>query len=396
MSNAIKEIMRGCDELIGKEALEARLKSSKPLIVKLGLDPTAADIHLGHTVVINKLRLFQQLGHQVVFLIGDFTAKIGDPSGRNAMREVLTDEQIKANAETYATQVFKILDPKKTTIAYNSTWMKDKSAQEILELSALQTVARMLERDDFEKRYKSGQPIGIHEFIYPLLQGYDSVALKADIELGGKDQKFNLLMGRELQKHWNMPAQAVLMMPLLVGLDGVKKMSKSAKNYIGVSDSPQDMFGKMMSVPDELLWHYYELLSFEPLEVIEQYREAVRGGANPRDIKVKLAMEIVERFHSKSDADMAYNDFVKRFVKRGVPDDLELQQLETQEGVLSIAYILKGAKLVASTSEAIRMIKQGAVRIDGEQVLDTKLQMKQESCHVYQVGRRKAAKICLK
>lgn len=392
----MKEIMRGVDELIGQEVLEARLKSPEPLIVKLGLDPTAADIHLGHTVVINKLRLFQQMGHRVVFLIGDFTAKIGDPSGRNAMRQILTEDQIKANAQTYAEQVFKILDSEKTEIVYNSTWMKDKSAQDILELSALQTVARMLERDDFEKRYKSGQPIGIHEFIYPLLQGYDSVALKADIELGGKDQKFNLLMGRELQKHWNMPAQAVLMMPLLVGLDGVKKMSKSANNYIGVNDSPQDMFGKVMSVPDELLWHYYDLLSFEPVEVIGQYREEVDAGSNPRDKKVLLALELVARFHSKEAAEMAHNDFIKRFVKRGVPEDLELQYLEVQGGALPIAYILKGVKLVSSTSEAIRMIKQGAVRIDGEQIFDTKLELKQKSCHVYQVGRRKAAKVCLK
>lgn len=396
MNDQIQEIQRGCVEVIGLDNLKNKLASGKPLIVKLGLDPTAADIHLGHTVVMNKLRAFQRMGHQVIFLIGDFTTRIGDPSGRNAMRRPLTLDQIKNNSKTYIDQAFKVLDPALTEVRYNSSWMESQSAGDLIKLASLQTVARMLERDDFEKRYKQQQPIGIHEFIYPLLQGYDSVVLEADVELGGSDQKFNLLMGRELQKHWGQKPQTVLMMPLLVGLDGVKKMSKSANNYIGINDTASEMFGKIMSLPDELMWHYYDLLSFQSIETIDCYQQAVAAGANPRDYKVKLGIEITARFHGEETARAAYNDFIARFKNRVVPGDLREQVIKAPDGVLGVAYILKYSGLVKSTSEAFRMIKQGAVRIDGEQMFDSKRLQSVGSSHVYQVGRRKAAKVLLK
>lgn len=396
VGQVIEEIKRGCSEVIGLNELSHKLDSGKQLTVKLGLDPTAADIHLGHTVVMNKLRAFQKLGHRVIFLIGDFTTRIGDPSGRNVMRKTLSVEEIVENAKTYTDQAFKILDPELTDVKYNSNWLDKMSAADLIKLTSLQTVARMLERDDFEKRYNRQQPIGIHEFIYPLLQGYDSVELKADVELGGSDQKFNLLMGRELQKHWGQKPQAILMMPLLVGLDGVKKMSKSSKNYIGVSDSPADMFGKIMSIPDKLMWHYYELLSFLPIETVADYQKAVEAGANPRDYKVKLGMEITARFHGEDGAQAGYGDFVTRFSKRSIPVDLQEQVVLVKDDGLGIAYVLKLSGLVKSTSEAFRMIKQGAVRVDGKQVTDERQLMSAGSSRVYQVGRRKAARILLK
>ncbi len=387
----------GAVEAVWSPETEAKLKSGKVLRVKLGFDPTATDIHLGHTVVINVLRKFQDLGHHIILLIGDFTARIGDPTGKNAMRKQLSSEQITENAKTYTDQIFKILDPESTQVVYNSHWLDSKKPGFILELASMLTVARMLERDDFKKRYESGQPIGIHEFMYPLLQGYDSVELKADVEVGGTDQKFNLLMGRELQtKFGQHPPQSILMMPLLVGLDGEKKMSKSLGNYIGVTDTPNDMFGKIMSVPDHLLWHYFELLSFEPIEKIEVYKKEVSGGANPRDYKVKLGQELVARFHDDSSAMRAYEDFVDRFSNNGVPQDLPDTVIAVSEDELSIAAILKVSGLTSSTSEAIRMIKQGAVRIDGNKVSDHTLKLNADQVHVYQVGKRKAAKIIFK
>ncbi|GAL19571.1 tyrosine--tRNA ligase [Vibrio maritimus] len=389
---ALAEIKRGVDELIPEEELIAKLKENRPLRIKLGADPTAPDIHLGHTVILNKLRAFQDLGHDVTFLIGDFTGMVGDPTGKNTTRPPLTREDVLRNAETYKEQVFKILDPAKTKIAFNSEWLSELGAEGMIRLAANQTVARMLERDDFKKRYGNNQPIAIHEFMYPLLQGYDSVAMETDVELGGTDQKFNLLMGRELQKSHGQKPQVVLTMPLLVGLDGVKKMSKSAHNYIGVSEAPSEMFGKIMSISDDLMWSYYELLSFRPLGEIAQFKADVEGGANPRDVKILLAKEIIARFHSEADADAAEKEFINRFQKGAMPE--EMPEFDFDAG-LPIGNLLKEAGLVSSTSDAMRMIRQGAVKIDGEKVEDTKL-VPAAGQAVYQVGKRKFARVTLK
>ncbi len=392
---ALAEIKRGAEEILVEEELVAKLKEGRPLRIKLGMDPTAPDIHLGHTVILNKLRTFQDLGHEVILLIGDFTALVGDPSGKNATRPPLSEEAIRDNAKTYAEQAFKILDPAKTRIEYNSTWLKELGATGMIKLAAKQTVARMLERDDFKKRYSGGQSIAIHEFLYPLLQGYDSVALKADVELGGTDQKFNLLMGRELQKDAGMATQCVLMMPLLVGLDGVKKMSKSAGNYIGVHDAPTEMFGKIMSISDELMWSYYELLSFRPLTEINQFKAGVADASlNPRDVKIWLAKEIITRYHDEAAAEAAHNDFTQRFSKNAIPDDMpELTLVAGSEG-LAVGNLLKEAGLVETTSEALRMIKQNAVKRDGDVITDGKLVVTAGTA-VWQVGKRKFARITL-
>ena len=393
--NAFNEIKRGADEILIEDELIERLKEGKPLKIKAGFDPTAPDLHLGHTVLINKLRAFQQLGHEVIFLIGDFTGLIGDPTGKNVTRKPLSREDVLANAETYKEQVFKILDPAKTTVRFNSEWMDKLGAAGMIKLAASQTVARMLERDDFKKRYSNNQPIAIHEFLYPLAQGWDSVALESDVELGGTDQRFNLLMGRELQKSQGQRQQTVLMMPLLEGLDGVQKMSKSLNNYIGITDAPNDMFGKIMSISDELMWRYFDLLSFRPIEEIAQLKITVAEGANPRDTKIELAKEIIARFHDDAAAEAAHQDFTQRFQKNAIPDDMpELTVTLTADG-MGIASLLKEASLVASTSEAMRMIKQGAVKIDGEKVDDPKLQLSVAGEAVYQVGKRKFARITL-
>lgn len=391
---ALEEIKRGADEILIEEELVDKLKEGKPLKIKAGFDPTAPDLHLGHTVLINKLRTFQKLGHEVIFLIGDFTGMIGDPTGKNVTRKPLTQEDVLANAETYKEQVFKILDPAKTTIRFNSEWMEKLGSAGMIKLAANQTVARMLERDDFKKRYASGQPIAIHEFLYPLVQGWDSVALEADVELGGTDQRFNLLMGRELQKDQGQRQQTILMMPLLEGLDGVQKMSKSLNNYIGITDSPTDMFGKIMSVSDELMWRYYDLLSFRPLEDVAELKSKVAQGANPRDIKIELAKEIIARFHSEQDAEAALQDFIQRFQKNAIPDDMPELAVALGEGI-PISNLLKDAGLVASTSQARQMIKQGAVKINGEKVSDEKLMLTDAGEAVYQVGKRKFCRITL-
>ena len=390
---ALAEIKRGAEEILVEEELIAKLKEGRPLRIKLGMDPTAPDIHLGHTVILNKLRTFQDLGHEVILLIGDFTALVGDPSGKNATRPPLSEEAIHENAKTYADQAFKILDPAKTRIEYNSTWLKELGATGMIKLAAKQTVARMLERDDFKKRYSGGQSIAIHEFLYPLLQGYDSVALKADVELGGTDQKFNLLMGRELQKDAGMPTQCVLMMPLLVGLDGVKKMSKSANNYIGVHDAPNDMFGKIMSISDELMWSYYELLSTRPLTDIDGFKAGIAAGTlNPRDVKIWLAKEIIARYHDEAAAEAAHNDFIQRFSKNAIPDEMPEVSLAAPADGIAVGNLLKEAGLVETTSEALRMIKQNAVKRDGEVIADGKLLVTAGTA-VWQVGKRKFARI---
>jgi tyrosyl-tRNA synthetase len=394
VSQAFAEIKRGAEEILLEDELLEKLKTGKPLKIKAGFDPTAPDLHLGHTVLINKLRQFQQLGHEVIFLIGDFTGMIGDPTGKNVTRKPLTREDVLANAETYKEQVFKILDPEKTRVEFNSTWMEKLGSAGMLKLASRQTVARMLERDDFKKRYANGQSIAIHEFMYPLVQGWDSVALEADVELGGTDQKFNLLMGRELQKAEGQRPQTVLMMPLLEGLDGVQKMSKSLGNYIGITDTPDDMFGKIMSISDELMWRYYDLLSFKPIEEIAQYKQAVADGANPRDIKIALAKEIIARFHSDEAAEAAHQSFINRFQKGAMPDDMPEITL-TNMPDLTLAQLLKEANLVSSTSEAMRMVKQGAVKIDGEKASDAKLVIQPHSTAIYQVGKRKFAKVTL-
>ena len=393
LETALAEIKRGAEEILVEEELIAKLKEGRPLRIKLGMDPTAPDIHLGHTVILNKLRTFQDLGHEVILLIGDFTALVGDPSGKNATRPPLSEEAIKINALTYAEQAFKILDPARTRIEYNSTWQKELGATGMIKLAAKQTVARMLERDDFKKRYANGQSIAIHEFLYPLLQGYDSVALKADVELGGTDQKFNLLMGRELQKDAGQPAQCVLMMPLLVGLDGVKKMSKSSGNYIGVHDAPNDMFGKIMSISDELMWSYYELLSTRPLAEITQFKADIAANKlNPRDVKIWLAKELIARYHDEAAAEAAHNDFTQRFSKNAIPDEMpEVTVAAPAEGI-AVGNLLKEAALVETTSEALRMIKQNAVKRDGEVVADGKLLVTAGTA-VWQVGKRKFARI---
>ncbi|MBA6223626.1 tyrosine--tRNA ligase [Colwellia sp. MB02u-18] len=396
VSQAFAEIKRGAEEILLEDELLAKLKLGKPLKIKAGFDPTAPDLHLGHTVLINKLRQFQQLGHEVIFLIGDFTGMIGDPTGKNVTRKALTKEDVLANAETYKEQVFKILDPAKTTVAFNSTWMEKLGAAGMLKLASRQTVARMMERDDFKKRYNGGQAIAIHEFMYPLVQGWDSVALEADVELGGTDQKFNLLMGRELQKAEGQRPQTVLMMPLLEGLDGVQKMSKSLNNYIGITDAPNDMFGKIMSISDDLMWRYYELLSFKPIDVINGYKENIAAGSNPRDVKIDLAKELIERFHDKAAAEAAHQEFINRFQKGAVPDDISDIDVIAQNGEIAITNLLKEAGLVASTSEAMRMIKQGAAKIEGEKVVDNKLMISVGSTAIYQVGKRKFAKVTVK
>lgn len=392
---ALAEIKRGADDILVEAELVEKLKTGKPLRVKAGFDPTAPDLHLGHTVLINKLRLFQQLGHQVIFLIGDFTGLIGDPTGKNVTRKPLSKEQIFANAETYKQQVFKILDADKTTIRFNSEWMDKLGAAGLVKLAASQTVARMLERDDFKKRYTNGQPIAIHEFLYPLVQGWDSVALEADVELGGTDQRFNLLMGRELQKEQGQPQQTVLMMPLLEGLDGVQKMSKSLNNYIGITDPPNEMFGKVMSVSDDLMWRYFDLLSFKPIQVINQLKLSVEQGSNPRDAKIELAKELITRFHDEAAAAAAHQDFIQRFAKNAIPDDMPELTLALGSDGVAIGHLLKSANLVGSTSEAMRMIKQGAVKINGEKVEDTRLLLTESGTAVYQVGKRKFARITL-
>jgi tyrosyl-tRNA synthetase len=389
---ALELLRRGVDEIISEDVLLERLESGVPLRVKLGFDPTAPDLHFGHTVVINKLKQFQELGHDVLFLVGDFTAMIGDPSGRNVMRKPLSPEDITANAKTYADQVFKILDRDKTKIMFNSEWMGKQSAADLIRLASLYTVARVLERDDFSKRFAANQPIAIHEFIYPLVQGYDSVAMKADVELGGTDQKFNLLVGRELQKHYQQKPQCVITMPLLEGLDGVQKMSKSLGNYIGIMDAPDDMFGKIMSVSDELMWRYFDLLSFRPTSEIAALRVAIQDGRNPRDVKFELGQELVARFHGENAAKQAQENFIARFQKHEMPEDLELIELKVDDAI-GIAHLLKHIGLVPSTSEAIRMIHAGAVKVDGERVEDPKRMIAFDATHVYQVGKRKFAKV---
>jgi tyrosyl-tRNA synthetase len=393
--SAFAEIKRGSDEILIEGELIERLKTGRVLKIKAGFDPTAPDLHLGHTVLINKLRTFQQLGHEVIFLIGDFTGLIGDPTGKNVTRKPLTEAQVLENAKTYQEQVFKILDPAKTTIAFNSEWMNKLGAAGMIKLAASQTVARMLERDDFKKRYANGQAIAIHEFLYPLVQGWDSVALKADVELGGTDQRFNLLMGRELQKSQGQAQQTVLMMPLLEGLDGVQKMSKSLHNYIGITDAPNDMFGKIMSISDDLMWRYYDLLSFRPIDDVIALKASVQAGKNPRDVKVELAQEIIARFHSEGAAEAALQDFIQRFQKNAIPDDMPELSINLPDEGLAIGNLLKKASLVDSTSDAMRMIKQGAVKIDGDKVTDTRLLLSHRGEFVYQVGKRKFARITL-
>ncbi len=396
VQTALSLIKRGADELLVETELVDKLNTGRPLRVKAGFDPTAPDLHLGHTVLINKLRHFQELGHHVMFLIGDFTGMIGDPTGRNATRPPLTREQILENAKTYREQVFKILDPEKTEVCFNSTWFEPIGAAGMIKLAALHTVARMLERDDFAKRYAGGQPIAIHEFLYPLCQGYDSVAMRADVELGGTDQKFNLLVGRELQKHYGQPPQCILTMPLLEGLDGVNKMSKSYGNYVGINEPPKEIFGKLMSVSDELMWRYYELLSFRSNEEIARFKKEIEEGRNPRDVKVLLAQEIVERFHSRKDAEDALADFEARFRQGAIPEDITEVSIACGADGMPIAQVLKQAGLTGSTSEALRMIEQGGVRLDGEKVSDRALVLRAGAMVVLQVGKRKFARVELR
>lgn len=396
LEDSLALIKRGADEILVEAELVEKLKKNKPLRIKAGFDPTAPDLHLGHTVLINKLRQFQDLGHEILFLIGDFTGMIGDPTGKSATRPPLTRDDVIENARSYEQQIFKILDPTKTLVLFNSSWMNEMSPADLIQLAAKHTVARMLERDDFSKRYKNGQPIAIHEFLYPLIQGYDSVVMKADVELGGTDQKFNLLVGRELQKHYGQDPQVVLTMPILEGLDGVQKMSKSLNNYIGIDEAPDEMFGKIMSISDELMWRYFELLSFLPEEDIEKFKQDIEEGINPRDIKFILGEELVARFHSEAEAVQARENFIARFQKGAMPDDIPEIELMTVDGKLAIANLLKEAKLTQSTSESLRMLKQGAVKVDGERVEDKALELMAGSEHIYQVGKRRFAKVALK
>jgi tyrosyl-tRNA synthetase len=388
-------LKRGAEEILLEADLIDKLSRGKVLRVKAGFDPTAPDLHLGHTVLINKLRHFQERGHEVMFLIGDFTGMIGDPTGKSSTRPPLTREEVLANAETYRQQIYKILDPEKTRVVFNSEWMGKMDAADLIQLAARHTVARMLERDDFHKRYSNGQPIAIHEFLYPLIQGYDSVVLKADIELGGTDQKFNLLMGRELQKQYGQEPQVIMTMPILEGLDGVQKMSKSLGNYIGINEKPNEMFGKLMSISDTLMWRYFELLSFRSVDEIGGLKRKVAEGANPRDIKFELAKEIVARFHDAGAAERSQADFIARFQQGSMPGDMEQKSVTIPGDSMAIANLLKDAGLVDSTSEAIRMIRQGAVRIDGERIEDQKLAIRKGSEHIYQIGKRRFAKIRL-
>jgi len=391
--DALSLIKRGADELLLESDLLHKFALARPLRIKAGFDPTAPDLHLGHTVLLNKMRQFQDLGHLALFLIGDFTGLIGDPSGKNATRPALSREQIIENARSYREQVFKVLDPEKTEIVFNSTWMDRFNAADLIKLAATHTVARMLERDDFSKRYRGNQPIAIHEFIYPLVQGYDSVALKADVELGGTDQKFNLLMGRELQKHYGQPTQCVLTMPLLEGLDGVNKMSKSLGNYVGITDAPPEMFGKLMSISDTLMWRYLELLSWRSMGEINGWRAEVADGRNPRDIKVLLAQEIVTRFHTRQDAENALAEFEARFRQGVLPENMPEASVSAPDGSITVPQLLKQAGLVDGTSEAMRMIQQGAVKLDGELINDKATLVKAGSVVVAQVGKRKFSRI---
>jgi len=394
-AEALEQIMRGAQEILVESALVERLSEGRSLRIKAGFDPTAPDLHLGHAVLLNKLRQFQELGHEAIFLIGDFTGMIGDPSGKNATRKPLSRDEVIENAETYETQIFKILDPEKTLVMFNSSWMNKMDAADLIQLAARHTVARMLERDDFSKRYSSGQPIAIHEFIYPLVQGYDSVALKADVELGGTDQKFNLLVGRQLQEAYGQKPQVVLTMPILEGLDGVQKMSKSLNNYIGIAEAPDDMFGKLMSISDDLMWRYFELLSFRPMTDVRKLRRQMEEGRNPRDIKFELGRELVTRFHSQNDADRAQEDFIARFQKGALPQDIPEVSLSAAGEGIPIASVLKDAGLTSSTSEAMRMIRQGAVRIDGERIADPKLLLMAGTSCVCQVGKRRFAQVVI-
>ncbi|HEB55731.1 MAG TPA: tyrosine--tRNA ligase [Gammaproteobacteria bacterium] len=392
LADILGQIKRGTDEVLVESELVEKLESGRRLRVKAGFDPTAPDLHLGHTVLINKLRVFQELGHEVLFLIGDFTGMIGDPTGKSSTRPPLTRDQVIENARSYEEQIFKILEPKKTLVMFNSSWMNEMSSADLIQLAARHTVARMLERDDFSRRYKGGQPIAIHEFLYPLIQGYDSVAMKADVELGGTDQKFNLLVGRELQKQYGQPQQTVITLPILEGLDGVQKMSKSLNNYIGISEPPDDMFGKIMSISDDLMWRYFELLSFRPITEIEGFKKEMAAGRNPRDIKFLLGEEIVARFHSQAEATAARETFIARFQKGAMPDEIPEKTLHG-EGNMAIANLLKEAGLTQSTSDALRMIRQGAVKIDGERITDSKMLIAPGTAHVYQVGKRRFARV---
>ncbi len=395
VNQEMAELRRGTDEILREDELEERLGRGQVLRVKVGFDPTAPDLHLGHTVLLNKMRQFQELGHEVIFLIGDFTGMIGDPSGKTSMRPSLTQEEIHANAKTYEEQVYKILDPEKTKLDFNSRWMNKLGAAGLVQLAAKHTVARMLERDDFKKRYEAGKPIAIHEFLYPLAQGYDSVVLKTSVELGGTDQKFNLLVGRQLQQSYGQPPQVVITTPLLEGLDGVNKMSKSSDNYIGVTDPAGEMFDKLMSISDELMWRYFELLSFRALDELEDYKRQVADGKNPRDIKYLLAHEIVTRFHDASAAELAKEDFIARFRDHRPPSDVREVELSASNGCMWVAHVLSKSGMVASTSEARRKIAEGAVRIDGVRVEDSQLSIQVDTEHVYSVGKRHFAKIRL-
>ena len=395
MKENLNLIKRGIDELISEEELLAKLKSKKQLVVKAGFDPTAPDLHLGHTVLINKLRHFQQLGHQIIFLIGDFTGMIGDPSGKNKTRPALDEKEIKENAKSYEKQVFKILDPKLTHVRFNSEWSNKLGAEGIIKLASQYNLARMLERDDFSKRYKSNQTIALHEFLYPLIQANDSIALKADIELGGTDQKFNLLVGRELQRAFGQEPQVVITVPILEGLDGKNKMSKSLDNYVGIDEAPNEMFGKIMSISDELMWRWFDLLSFKTTDEINNLKADQTNGKNPRDIKIELAKELISRFHDEESADLAETNFINQFQKKNIPDDLEEVSLVLSEGSIPLANLLKDCEMTSSTSEAIRMIKQGAVRIDEKKITDTKYKISSGTSAVYQVGKRKFKKITL-
>ena len=395
MKENLNLIKRGIDELIGENELIAKLKSKKQLIVKAGFDPTAPDLHLGHTVLINKLRHFQQLGHQIIFLIGDFTGMIGDPSGKNKTRPALDEVEIKKNAKSYKEQVFKILDPKLTDVRFNSEWSKKLGAEGIIKLASQYNLARMLERDDFNKRYKSNQTIALHEFLYPLIQANDSIALEADIELGGTDQKFNLLVGRELQRAYGQEPQAVITVPILEGLDGKNKMSKSLDNYVGIDESPSEMFGKIMSISDELMWRWFDLLSFKSTDEINELKAEQAKGKNPRDIKIELAKELIARFHDDQSANLAEENFINQFQKKNMPDDIEEVSLTLSESSIPLANLLKDCGMTSSTSEAIRMIKQGAVRIDEEKITDTKHIIPGGTSAIYQVGKRKFKKITL-
>ena len=392
---SFEALKRGTVEVLLEQDLKKKLATGRPLRVKAGFDPTAPDLHLGHTVLLTKLRQFQELGHEALFLIGDFTGMIGDPTGKSATRKALTREEVLENARTYEQQIFKVLDPERTLVVFNSSWMGEMSAAELIQLAARHTVARMLERDDFAKRYGSGQPIAIHEFLYPLVQGYDSVALRADVELGGTDQKFNLLVGRQLQEAYGQEPQVVVTMPLLEGLDGVQKMSKSLGNYVGIDEAPTEMFGKLMSVSDTLMWRYFELLSLDttPAEQARLRAQAEAGEANPRDAKVRLAQELVGRYHGPAAARGALEDFERRFRQREIPEEMPERRVEAPAGRLPIGNLLKAADLAASTSEGMRMVRQGAVRIDGERVEDPHLEVSAGTTHVYQVGKRKFARV---